>query len=260
MSSQQQANNEYTFPFGKLTFSSTLNNVVLIACGSFNPITNSHLRMFETARDFLQNEEGYHVVGGFISPVHQDYEKRKPTLISAKYRVDMCRLAVSDSDWINIDEWEVNQSEYSRTLLVLKHFQDEIEKSYTSTTELRIMLLCGADLLQSFVKPGVWIPEQVEYILSKFGACCIERDGISVNTIVFEHDTLYRNKKNIHIIPEWIINDVSSTKVRQLVRRNNSVKYYVHDKVEKYINEHKLYKAEDFVPIISESVFENKKL
>lgn len=28
--------------------------VVLLACGSFNPITNMHLRLFELARDHLQ--------------------------------------------------------------------------------------------------------------------------------------------------------------------------------------------------------------
>lgn len=27
--------------------------VVLLACGSFNPITNMHLRLFEVARDYL---------------------------------------------------------------------------------------------------------------------------------------------------------------------------------------------------------------
>lgn len=27
--------------------------VVLLACGSFNPITNMHLRLFEVARDHL---------------------------------------------------------------------------------------------------------------------------------------------------------------------------------------------------------------
>lgn len=27
--------------------------VVLLACGSFNPITNMHLRLFELAKDYL---------------------------------------------------------------------------------------------------------------------------------------------------------------------------------------------------------------
>lgn len=32
---------------------------------------------------------------------------------------------------------------------------------------LKVMLLCGSDLLESFCVPGVWIPEQV-YFLSRF--------------------------------------------------------------------------------------------
>ncbi|EAW79029.1 NMNAT3 isoform 12 [Pan troglodytes] len=31
--------------------------VVLLACGSFNPITNMHLRMFEVARDHLHQTD-----------------------------------------------------------------------------------------------------------------------------------------------------------------------------------------------------------
>ena len=37
------------------------------------------------------------------------------------------------------------------------------------------MLLCGADLLQSFATPGVWIPEQLERILSDHGVVCVTR-------------------------------------------------------------------------------------
>lgn len=32
-----------------------MSKVVLLACGSFNPITNMHLRMFELARDHLED-------------------------------------------------------------------------------------------------------------------------------------------------------------------------------------------------------------
>lgn len=35
--------------------------VVLLACGSFNPITNMHLRLFELAKDYL-HETGRMVV------------------------------------------------------------------------------------------------------------------------------------------------------------------------------------------------------
>ena len=210
--------------------------------------------MFETARDYFQIEQKSDVVGAFLSPVHQNYEKRKPTLIAANHRVKMCQEAVSDSDWINIDDWEVSQNEYSRTLFVLKHFESELQNQFGEDGKrVRVILLCGADLLESFVKPGVWIPEQVGYILENFGVCCIERGGVSITNLIFEHDVLYRNKKNIHVIPEWIINDVSSTKVRQLVRRGYSIKYYVMDSVEKYIREHDLY-SEPIPPTTNSSI------
>lgn len=49
----------------------TLQNskVILLACGSFNPPTILHLRMFEAARDFLSLKFGCDVVEGIISPV-----------------------------------------------------------------------------------------------------------------------------------------------------------------------------------------------
>lgn len=43
--------------------------VVLLACGSFNPPTILHLRMFEAARDFLRLKFGCDVIEGIISPV-----------------------------------------------------------------------------------------------------------------------------------------------------------------------------------------------
>lgn len=42
--------------------------VVLLACGSFNPITNMHLRLFEVARDHL-HQTGELGWGGEASPM-----------------------------------------------------------------------------------------------------------------------------------------------------------------------------------------------
>ena len=36
-----------------------MKKVVLLACGSFNPITNMHLRMFEIAKDALHKNGNY---------------------------------------------------------------------------------------------------------------------------------------------------------------------------------------------------------
>ena len=73
---------------------------------SFNPPTNMHLRLFELARDALR-AEGYDVLGGLISPVHDAYGKAG--LAPMADRLAMCSLAVASSDWVAVDGWEVSE-------------------------------------------------------------------------------------------------------------------------------------------------------
>lgn len=91
--------------------------VVLLACGSFNPITNMHLRLFEVARDHLHQTGMYKVIGGIISPVNDNY--RKKDLVAAHHRVAMARLALQTSDWIRVDPWESEQAQWMETVKVL---------------------------------------------------------------------------------------------------------------------------------------------
>lgn len=46
---------------------------------------------------------------------------------------------------------------------------------------------------------------------------------------------------NITVVTEWIPNEISSTKVRRALYRNESVKFLINDSVESYIKEHGLY-------------------
>jgi len=212
--------------------------IILVACGSFNPITNLHLRMFENSKDYLEKELGYTVVGGFLSPVHDKYGKGS-LRVSGQHRYMMSKLATRTSSWINTDAWEILQPEYSRTRIVLTHFKDQVDHYYQSVKQQvspRILLLCGADLLESFVKEGVWRQEDVDYILENFGTACVERDiGASVPNLIFDHDVLYKNRRNIHSVPAYVTNNVSSTRIRTLMERGYSVKYYLDDQVIEYI-------------------------
>nr|XP_061832873.1 nicotinamide/nicotinic acid mononucleotide adenylyltransferase 1-like isoform X2 [Nerophis lumbriciformis] len=93
--------------------------VVLLACGSFNPVTNMHLRMFELARDHLEDTGRYKVVKGIISTVGDGYKKKG--LIEAFHRVKMARLATDNSEWITVDAWESLQPEWVETAKVIRH-------------------------------------------------------------------------------------------------------------------------------------------
>ncbi|MBN3319620.1 NMNA1 adenylyltransferase, partial [Atractosteus spatula] len=92
--------------------------LVLLACGSFNPITNQHMRLFELARDHMHQTGHYEVIGGIVSPVSDKYGKKG--LASATHRVAMAHLALRTSDWIRADSWESEQPQWITTVTTLR--------------------------------------------------------------------------------------------------------------------------------------------
>uniref|UniRef100_A0A1J3K610 Nicotinamide-nucleotide adenylyltransferase n=1 Tax=Noccaea caerulescens TaxID=107243 RepID=A0A1J3K610_NOCCA len=213
--------------------------VVLVATGSFNPPTFMHLRMFELARDALQSE-GFHVLGGYMSPVNDAYEKEG--LLSAEHRLEMCNLACKSSDFVMVDPWEASQNSYQRTLVVLSRVKTFLTKTRLAPEEsLKVMLLCGSDLLQSFCTPGVWIPEQVKTICKDYGIVCIRREGQDVENMIFGDKILYETRGNIRIVNNFVPNQISSSRLRQCMSRGLSVKYLTEDGVIDYIRLHQLY-------------------
>jgi len=107
------------------------------------------------ARDAL-HDQYFQVIGGLFSPVSDHYKKNG--LAPAHHRMEMCQLAVEDSDWINVDSWELRQPSYMRTLLVLKSAK---ERLLSEGIDAQVMLLAGADLIKSFEVPGLWDPADV---------------------------------------------------------------------------------------------------
>jgi nicotinamide mononucleotide adenylyltransferase len=76
----------YSFPHHRLSpiVHSQKTPVVLVACGSFSPVTYLHLRMFEMAKDYVRQNTDFEIVGGYLSPVSDQY--KKPGLLSAHHR------------------------------------------------------------------------------------------------------------------------------------------------------------------------------
>jgi len=177
-------------------------------------------------------------LGAFISPVGDAYGKKG--LAKASHRVAMCQLALQDSDWIVCDDWEAKQDEYLTTIKVLTHYRKEIDAIYPND-QVRILLCCGSDLLGSMCKPGVWADEDIDAIFSKYGIMCLEREGVDLRRMIYEADLLYRYRPRIILVPQYISNNISSTKVRQMVRRGLSIRYIVPSKVVSYIEENSLY-------------------
>ncbi|XP_035560707.2 nicotinamide/nicotinic acid mononucleotide adenylyltransferase 3 isoform X7 [Canis lupus dingo] len=227
--------------------------VVLLACGSFNPITNMHLRLFEVARDHLHQTGLYQVIGGIISPVNDNY--RKKDLVSAHHRVAMARLALQTSDWVRVDPWESEQVQWMETVKVLRHHHSELLRSLPQTEGLdhgragstartagpELKLLCGADVLKTFQTPNLWKDAHIQEIVEKFGIVCVSRTGHNPKEYISGSPILHRYRHNIHLAREPVQNELSSTYVRQALSQGHSVKYLLPDAVIAYIKDHNLY-------------------
>lgn len=211
--------------------------------GSFNPITLAHMRMLELAKDFVSKNPALELEKGVISPVGNSYGEKK-NLQPANLRLEMCRRAVRDTEWLMVDDWEAEQNTWVRTLDGLQRQQELIQDLDPVP---HVMLLCGADLIQSFSRPGLWSKDHIDRIISEFGILVISRKGAED----FQSHVPTTDPRNwtsvcsgIHVMEEWIPNEISSTKVRFGIKNGLSVRHVIPDPVLKFITERKLYETE----------------
>ncbi|KAJ3252385.1 hypothetical protein HK103_001598 [Boothiomyces macroporosus] len=237
---------DYEFPAHKLKAKlkdTSKTPLVVVACGSYSPVTYLHLRMFEMAYDYIQ-DTNFEIIGGYFSPVSDAYAK--PGLAPWQHRVNMCALACQDSTWIMVDSWEPSQVDYIRTAKVLDHFNEYLNKDggllvNNERKHIRIVLLAGGDLIQSFAVPNLWKEQDLYYILGGFGCLIIERTGANVHDFLLTNDSLF---KNVWVVKQYIHNDISSTKIRLFIRRGMSIRYLLPDPVVDYIHQNGLYKGD----------------
>lgn len=142
-------------PINKINHNNNHNNkrtlVVPIACGSFCPVHLNHVRILDIVKEFFErhHSDTHLVVAGYLSPAPDHILKRKfkpanekepisntatstkkqkqqqrtqpppqSKYLRALHRVEMCELAVAESDWISV----------SRLLLMGKKMMDAIER------------------------------------------------------------------------------------------------------------------------------------
>jgi nicotinamide mononucleotide adenylyltransferase len=198
-----------------------------------------HLRMFELARHHLKTKMGIQVEKGVISPTNDGYALIKPSLSPAIHRLAMIRLALSDveSDWIICDDWETRQNEWIRTLPALRHYSTIYGKN--------LRLLCGADLLESFLIPNLWADEHIEEIIRDFGIVALPRPGSNPWKLLHTSSKSHifnKHPNQIVILDEDVQVNISSTMVRDAIREGKPIDSLVHPSVARYIRNKGLYR------------------
>lgn len=231
---------------------------VIVACGSFSPPTFLHLRIMEEAKICVGSK--YEIIGGILSPVNDHYgELHKPSLKAAngQHRVSMCNSATQSSQWIGVSDFEVSLDKWTRTAVVLEAYSKALNHHYVeegdnkengdsddvgTDKQLRVFMVCGSDLLHSMKKPNVWLKEHQEILLSQ-GLVVCQRDGDELDDAFFEdYDLFKKYRDSIHTFKPTVKNTISSSKLREQIKKNGSIKYLTEDAVIGYIEKEKLYR------------------
>ncbi|PKM70830.1 MAG: nicotinate (nicotinamide) nucleotide adenylyltransferase [Firmicutes bacterium HGW-Firmicutes-18] len=179
--------------------------------GSFDPVHNGHIEIAKKAieqikLDFLS------FVPAFLPP----HKFRK--LTDAFHRKKMLQLAVKDFSKLKISDFEIKRKKKTYTYQTLKYFR----KEYPSA---ELYFVIGSDSARDLKN---W--KNIKEITR-------------VSKIVFAQRKGYKVKiKKDFVKLEGIIAGISSTDIREKIKRGFSIKGLVPTVIEKYIKKNGLYK------------------
>ncbi len=185
--------------------------------GSFNPPHKMHK---EIAIELIKK---HYVDKVIFVPTGSKY-KYKNNLLSDKVRLDMLKLMCRDVNNLEVSDFEL-KDDVVYTYLTLNYFKNKYKDN-------EIYFICGTDNLSYIDK---W--KRGEYILSNNKILVIKRNTDNINALLDK----YKDYKDNIIVTDIKENEISSTKIREMIYNNKRVKNYLDNKVLDYIIRNKLY-------------------
>lgn len=189
--------------------------VMLVGVGCFNPPTIMHLRMFDVGRDYLEalSLRPHKVLGGIISPAHDKYGKA--SLIPSGHRSAMvARASALSHGFVKQSTWELEQDEWTPTRQMLDSYKAMITEyaegarekpdwvpdnaSKDELRDVRLLLLCGDDLVQSFNTPNLWKRDDIISIVRDYGLIVLSRGESNHQEMINQSDILYEHRVRIN--------------------------------------------------------------
>ncbi len=193
--------------------------------GTFNPIHKAHVYMLQ---EFLKK---YEVDKVLLIPTAIPPHKEYVLQVSDEDRMNMCKLAVKDIPKVEVSNIEIKRGGASYTYETLRELKDNYENP-------EIYFIMGADMFQCFSQ---W--KNPQEILNLASLCVVPRNSTQVQDLLKIKAML----SSIYCSVCADILDVgemklSSTYVRDMLKRNEDVSDFLSAEVYDYIKQHKLYR------------------
>ena len=187
--------------------------------GAFNPVHNGHLALAEQYKKALSLDRIIFI------PTANPPHKSSDELIDGKHRINMLELCVGENELVSDIEFMRDGKSY--TYLTIR----ELKEKYRDD---EFFLIVGADQFFYFEK---WY--KFEEILS---ACTVVTAAREKNQYdeMLEFKAEHPRLKDV-VVSEFDVIDISSSQIRDMIKNGDDVSYYIHESVNRYIKEHRLY-------------------
>jgi len=185
--------------------------------GTFDPIHNGHLIIAEWVREELQLEKIIFIPAG--DPPH----KQENNITSIKHRLAMVSLAIEANERFYLSDIEAKKAGKSYTVETLRTLQNHF------SSQTKLFWIIGSDSLLDL--PNWFQPDEIVRLAQ---IVVYPRPGYSVN------EAVARFKDRVLYVDSPLI-DISSTLIRDRIRREKSVRYFLPESVLNYIRRENLY-------------------
>ena len=181
--------------------------------GTFNPIHNGHINLAEKIKSKFKYDKIF-FIPSFI-PVH----KTNPINVLPIERLEMLEIALNDLDWASVSDCEIKRQGFSYSVETLRFFY----KNYSFTG-----------------KPGLIIGDD---LAAGFNSWRDPGKIIRLSDLIIAH-RLYREEIPLSYKHKYIDNEIfslSSSEIRDLHKRGESIESFLPERVHSYIIKKGLY-------------------
>jgi len=207
--------------------------------GTFNPVHMGHLRGAEEIRELFQLDRVIFI------PAKLPPHKVRAGVMPILHRFNMVELAIRGNHHFTCSEMELKRKGKSYTVHTINHFLRHDEKA------AHIFFILGVD---AFREMKIW--KDHEKVFSLCDWIVMDRPGNGrrglreIIPVDLKQDFCYESKSRtlVHRSNHRIyfagitLLDISSSKIRERIKRGESVRYLLPESVEEYIAMNQLYR------------------
>jgi nicotinic acid mononucleotide adenylyltransferase len=135
-------------------------NIVLLSTGGFSPIHKRHIEIMKIAKRKME-KKGFNVIGGYISPSHDNYVSKKnngKAELNIEKRVFLIEKIIEDSNWLSVDKWESYYNKYSINFTdVIIRLENYLNHHIQMKNNIKVCYVFGADnanFSRAFINDG----------------------------------------------------------------------------------------------------------